>query len=74
DRMKRARDEMMRRFAKEREPVLSAVTGALLTGNPTATVLLGQRNPKQVQSAGNAAGRALSPDEAVRVRRVYRDN
>ena len=70
--MKRARDTMTLRFAKEPEPVLSAVTGALLAGNPTATVLLGQRNPKQVQSAANASGRALSPDEAAWVRRIYR--
>jgi len=72
ERMKRARDEMTHRFPKEREPVLRAVIGALLTGNPTASVLLGQRNPKQVQSAANASGRALTSDEAAWVRRVYR--
>ena len=72
ERMKQARDEMTRRFAKEREPVLTAVIGALLAGNPTATVLLGQRNPKQVASAANASGRALTTDEAGWVRRVYR--
>jgi len=33
--------------------VLHAVVGALLTGNPTATVLLGQRNPKQVEAASS---------------------
>src|SRR6266480_4876112 len=71
ERMKHARDEVMRRFTTDREPVLTAVTGALLTGNPTATVLLGQRNPKQVEAA-SAAGRALSPDEAAWVRHLYR--
>jgi len=71
ERMKHARDEVMRRFTTDREPVLTSVTGALLTGNPTATVLLGQRNPKQVEAA-SAAGRALSPDEAAWVRRLYR--
>jgi myo-inositol catabolism protein IolS len=70
-RMKRARDEVTRRFATDREPVLTAVTGALLTGNPTATVLLGQRNPKQVEAAA-AAGRALTPEEAEWVRWIYR--
>jgi hypothetical protein len=69
--MKRARNDVTRRFTKDREPVLTAVTGALLTGNPTATVLLGQRNPKQV-AAASAAGRALSADEAAWVRRLYR--
>jgi aryl-alcohol dehydrogenase-like predicted oxidoreductase len=71
ERMKRARDEVTRRFAKDREPVLIAVTGALLTGNPTATVLLGQRNPKQVEAAA-AAGRAVTPEEAEWVRGLYR--
>jgi aryl-alcohol dehydrogenase-like predicted oxidoreductase len=71
ERMKRARNEVTRRFTKDREPVLTAVTGALLTGNPTATVLLGQRNPKQVEAA-SAAGRALSADETAWVRRLYR--
>jgi len=70
-RMKRAGDDVTRRFAKDREPVLTAVTGALLTGNPTATVLLGQRNPKQVEAAA-AAGRALTSAEAEWVRRLYR--
>jgi aryl-alcohol dehydrogenase-like predicted oxidoreductase len=70
-RMQSARDEVIRRFTKDREPVLTAVTGALLTGNSTATVLLGQRNPKQVEAA-SAAGRALSADEAAWVRKLYR--
>ena len=68
--MRKARDEVTRRFAKEREPVLVALTGALLTGNPNATVLLGQRNPKQVEAA-SAAGRALTPDELIWLRSVY---
>ena len=54
-----------------RMPVLNAVTGALLTGNPTACVLLGQRNPRQVQAAA-AAGEALSPEDAAWVRGLFR--
>jgi len=65
-RMQQARDQVTQKM-----PVLTAVTGALLTGNPTATVLLGQRNPKQVEAA-SAAGRALSADEAAWVRKLYR--
>src|SRR5207248_1692166 len=49
-RMRHAREEMSKRFGDQREPVLHAVIGALLTGNPTATVLVGQRNPKQVEA------------------------
>jgi aryl-alcohol dehydrogenase-like predicted oxidoreductase len=70
-RMRYARDEMGRLFPGRAEPILSAVTGALLAGNPTATVLLGQRNPKQVLAAA-AAGEVLSGADAESVRRVYR--
>jgi aryl-alcohol dehydrogenase-like predicted oxidoreductase len=69
-RMRRARDQITRRFHDHREPVLHAVTGALLTGNPTATVLLGQRNPKQVEAA-SLVGEPLTADEAAWARAVY---
>lgn len=71
DRMKHAADAMRRRFPNLREPVLNAVTGALLTGNATACVLLGQRNAKQAEAAA-AAGEPLSAADAEWVRRVYR--
>ncbi len=71
DRMKRAAAAMRDRFKDQPEPVLHAVTGALLSGNPTACVLLGQRTPKHVEAAA-AAGEALSPKDAEWVRRVYR--
>lgn len=51
--------------------VLHAVTGALLTGNPTACVLLGQRNVRQVEAAAGA-GEALSEADAAWVREQYR--
>ncbi len=54
----------------ERMPVLQAVTGALLTGNPTACVLLGQRNVRQVEAAARA-GEALSQPEVQWVRSLY---
>ena len=72
-RVRRARDEVTRHFSGEREPVLHALTGALLAGNPTATVLLGQRNPKQVEAA-STVGRPLSPDDAAWVLRTYTAN
>ncbi|HEY6138080.1 MAG TPA: aldo/keto reductase [Thermoanaerobaculia bacterium] len=71
ERMKRAAAAMRARFAAHPEPVLHAVTGALLTGNPTATVLLGQRNPRQVEAASRV-GEGLSAEEAGWVRSVYR--
>ena len=71
ERYKHAAGEMRRRFADRPEPVLHAVTGALLAGNPTACVLLGQRNPKQVAAAA-AAGEALNEEEARWVTAQYR--
>jgi aryl-alcohol dehydrogenase-like predicted oxidoreductase len=53
-----------------RMPVLNAVTGALLTGNPTACVLLGQRNARQVEAAAGA-GETLSAEDAAWVRGLY---
>jgi hypothetical protein len=51
--------------------VMHAVVGALLAENPTACVLLGQRNPRQVVAAASV-GEALSEEEAEWVRAQYR--
>ncbi len=72
-RMRRAREAVTRRFSARAEPVLMALAGALLAGNPTATVLLGQRNPRQVDAAA-AAGEALSEADAAWVRAIYRSS
>lgn len=71
ERYKRAAAAMRTRFALYPEPVLHAVVGALLTDNPTACVLLGQRNARQVGAAA-AVGEALSREEAEWVREQYR--
>ena len=70
-RYKRASLAMRDRFAPHPEPILHAVTGALLAGNPTACVLLGQRNPRQVEAAARV-GEGLSGEEAGWVRQQYR--
>jgi len=70
-RMKHAREEVTKHFASSKEPVLHALTGVLLNGNPTATVLLGQRNAKQVAAAASV-GEALSDADAQWVRAIYR--
>ena len=57
--------------AGREEPVLRAVVGALLEGNATATVHLGQRNVRQVDAAAKI-GDALTAEEAAWVRGVYR--
>ncbi len=72
-RYQRAAAAMRERFANASpEPVMHAVVGALLTGNPTACVLLGQRNAKQVAAAA-AVGEALSEEEARWVTEQYRE-
>lgn len=70
-RYKRASTAVRDRFAQFPEPILTAVTGALLPDNPTACVLLGQRNVRQVNAAA-AAGEALSLEDAEWVRAQYR--
>ena len=72
ERYKRAAAAMRTRFADRPEPVLHAVTGALLADNPTACVLLGQRNARQVAAAAGV-GEALSVEEAGWVRGRYRE-
>lgn len=64
-RYKRASAEVGKRF-----DVLDAVTGALLADNPTACVLLGQRNARQVAAAARA-GNAMSVEDARWVRAQY---
>jgi len=70
-RMQEAREAVEKRFRNHPEPVLYALTGALLADAPTACVLLGQRNPKQVEAASKL-GDALSPGDAEWVRSIYR--
>jgi len=69
-RYQRAAAAMREKFGPY-EPVLHAVIGALLTNNPTACVLLGQRNPKQVEAAATA-GIPLSEEDAKWVMEQYR--
>jgi len=71
-RYRRAAAAMRERFGAEHpEAVLHAVVGALLTDHPTACVLLGQRNERQVAAAA-AVGEALSEEDAQWARDQYR--
>lgn len=70
-RMKDARRAIEARFPGQSEPVLHALVGVLLEDAPTACVLLGQRNTRQVRAAASV-GEALSHDDAEWVRTVYR--
>jgi len=70
-RFRRAKEAISERFAGHPEPVLHAILGAILSDAPTGCVLLGQRNPKQVEAASKV-GEALSADDAAWVRAAYR--
>jgi len=70
ERYRRAAETARRRFAHHPEPVLHAVVDALLTGCANASVLLGMRNPAQVEAAVEL-GRPLCDDDAAAVRRAY---
>jgi Predicted oxidoreductases (related to aryl-alcohol dehydrogenases) len=71
-RMRQARDAVTRHFPGRQEAVLQALTGVLLAGNDTATVLLGQRNRRQVDAAAAAGGEPPSETDAAWVRKLYR--
>jgi aryl-alcohol dehydrogenase-like predicted oxidoreductase len=76
-RMRAARDAVSARWPDRPEPVLHALTGALLAGDsdaadgPRASALLGLRNPEQVEAAATL-GDPLSAADAAWVRRLYR--
>ncbi len=70
-RMRRARQAVEHRFSAHPHPVLHALTGVLLADSPGACVLLGQRNPAQVEAAATV-GEPLAEEDAAWVRRLYR--
>lgn len=70
ERMKEAAAKVRERFREHPEPVLHGVVDALLADAPTGTVLLGQRNPRQVEAASKI-GQPLTIDEAEWVRKAY---
>ena len=70
DRLRNVRRQIEDRLDHS-EPILQAIVGALLADSPTASVLLGQRTPDQVEAAATL-GRPLDPSVADWVRRLYR--
>ena len=70
-RMQSVAAQVREHFAGQRDAVLHALTGALLAGNPTATVLLGQRNAEQAEAA-TQMGDALTAEDAAWVKAAYR--
>jgi aryl-alcohol dehydrogenase-like predicted oxidoreductase len=69
--LRRCRAAVGERFASHPQPVLHALTGALLTGAPGACVLLGLRRPEHV-AAALGIGETLSEADAAWVRELYR--
>jgi myo-inositol catabolism protein IolS len=68
--MKARRAALAARFSGHPEPVLHGVVDALLTGEPTACVLLGMRTRAQVEAAA-ALGEALTDHDARWVKDLY---
>lgn len=64
ERLRTLRAQLEERFAAHPHAVLYALVGALLTNCKNACVLLGQRNPQQVDSASQV-GAALSAEDAA---------
>lgn len=71
DLMLRARREIEARYPDHPQPLLHALVGSLLADSPAACVLVGQRNPGQVDSAA-AAMDVLSEKEARWVVDLYK--
>ncbi len=59
------------RFPNQPEAVLGALCAAVLEDAPTACVLLGQRNPRQVEAAAAASRMRLDEQEQAWVQSLY---
>ena len=74
ERFSLCRRAVAEQFTGHPEPVLQALTGALLTGGPAAgqeCVLIGMRNSQQARAAARL-GTALSTAEAEWIQAIYR--
>ena len=73
NKMKENKKKIEARFSKTNsDPILHALLGAILYDNPTACVLLGQRNEQQASVAGKL-GHILNKKDAGWVLSLYRD-
>ncbi len=73
NKMKENKNKIEARFSSiDSDPVLHALVGAILYDNPTACVLLGQRNEHQASAAGKF-GKPLSEEDANWVLSLYKD-
>jgi len=68
--LRRCRESVQARFSDHPEPVLHAITAPLLADTPSASLLLGQRNPAQAAAAATL-GEALPPEEIAWIRSLY---
>ena len=73
NKMKENKKSIEERFSNTNsDPILHALLGAILYDNPTACVLLGQRNEQQASVAGKL-GHILSEKDAEWVLSLYKD-
>ncbi len=69
-RLRRLAAEMQHRFPDHPQPVLHALVDSLLADSPTGSVLIGQRDVRQVDAA-STLGEPLSVDKALEIARLY---
>lgn len=69
-RLKNNKQALEDRFSNHPNPVLHGITGALFFDSPTGCVLLGQRNPSQVEAA-STLGEELSAADAEWIFNLY---
>ena len=71
--MKKNKKKLETRFSDiDPDPILHALLGAILYDNPTACVLLGQRNEDQASVAGKL-GQPLNGNDAEWILSLYKD-
>ncbi|MFQ6674847.1 MAG: aldo/keto reductase [Fidelibacterota bacterium] len=70
EKMKENRRRLEERFSDHPEPVLHGLVDTLLVDAPTGSVLVGQRNRRQAESAGRL-GRPVTEEDARWVRSLY---
>tara|TARA_B100000212_G_scaffold20440_1_gene13597 strand:+ start:157 stop:372 length:216 start_codon:yes stop_codon:yes gene_type:complete len=71
--MKENKKEIESRFPNLGEDaVMQSLLGAILFDNPTACVLLGQRNKTQAEAAGRL-GKSITKEDSIWILSLYRN-
>ena len=66
------RELLLEKFKDHPDPILHGLLDSLLVDSPAGCVLLGQRNPAQVESAAKV-GTPMAKEDAEWVKSLYQD-